>query len=333
MKKKKPFQPILPKAKDSPLAFDVFGVEPEKHAEFKASMLDAAQASVAAFPENLAAVKAVLRATAPEDVLATVAAYGLQESLGDGGQRKKMLPDIHQHDYELLQALALTLPVEDWGTGVLTPDAVQAICDGMPKLSQAFHMRRILEADRANEDDDAATVRSLQERMRMHTHGVRNWGYYKEVVQVCRELYGSLDPAMAQHHGFSATDAIDILATLVSEFERRQAAHWKVLFKVFKGKTAKQMVQLYYQLVPTVGSADDLLASMPAGVTRQQMGGMIMAHGQALMERAEVEHAQSCAPEDTEHRGQHRAQHHLEDGEIPQVELARLERLLNRLHR
>ncbi|KVE11547.1 hypothetical protein WI92_18420 [Burkholderia vietnamiensis] len=263
---------------DSPLKLEHVGIAPEKHAEFKEAMLTAARAAVEAFPEQLETVKDTLRRVYPPYALAAFASYGMQVGLTDSGEQRKALPDILQHHAELLHAILLSLPFNEWGSGPLTPDAMQTLFDTVPTVSNTFYLQRILDGD-SIQGDEQATVRSLQERIRMHTHGVRNWGYYEQVVALCRSLYAHLDAAMMAHHGFCATDLVDVLAALVSEFEKRQSAHWGVLVRVFKGKTARQIVQRYYQLVPElVGSADEMLASLPATVTRDQMMGMLMAH-------------------------------------------------------
>lgn len=279
MKKAKTLLPILPKAKDSLLKLSHFGVPPERHAEFKAGMMAAAREAVDAFPKQLEAVKGEMRRCLPPGALAAFVAYGLQAGLSDDGTQKSLLPNVLQHHAELLQALMLTMPMDEWGRGPLTPEISQKLFDTVPTLSDTFFMQRLLEGERVESDPDALLIQSIQNRMRMHTHGVRNWGYYQQVVQTSRDLYAGLDAAMTKHHGFSATDVIEVLAAMVSECERRQVAHFDLLRKVLRGKNANQIVQLYYRLVPGLeGSAAEMLAGLPKGITRDQMMGWVMGH-------------------------------------------------------
>lgn len=113
----------------------------------------------------------------------------------------------------------------------------------------------------------------------MHTHAVRNWGHFDQVVQTSRDLYASLDDKMLSHFCFSATDLIETLSVLRTEFETRLNAHMKVFQKILKGRTAQQLVRRYFKFVPDlVGSADEMLARLPDGITREQVLGLLMAH-------------------------------------------------------
>lgn len=234
MKKAKTLSPILPKAKDSLLKLSHFSVPPERRAEFKSGMLAAAGEAIEAFPKQLEAVKDELRRCLPPSALAAFVAYGLQAGLSKDGKQKSLLPNVLQHHAELLQALMLTMPLDEWGQGPLMPEISQKLFDTVPTLSDTFFMQRLLEGERVESDPDALLIQSIQNRMRMHTHGVRNWGYYQQVVQTSRGLYAGLDAAMTQHHGFSATDVIGVLAAMVSECEKRQAAHFDLLRKVLR---------------------------------------------------------------------------------------------------
>ncbi|TCQ74878.1 hypothetical protein EDF68_11335 [Ochrobactrum sp. BH3] len=192
MRKAAPPKPIRPRASDSKLQMEQFGIEPKKHAEFKEAMLSAARAAVEQFPANLEAVKKELRQTFPESVLTAFFSYGMQASLGPSGEQHKALPDILQHHGELLHALVLTLPIEEWGNRPLTPDVMDRLFKAVPQLSNTFFMQRVLDGE-AIQDEEAQVVLSLQERIRFHTHGVRNWGYFDNVVALSRDLYAVSD--------------------------------------------------------------------------------------------------------------------------------------------
>jgi hypothetical protein len=202
----------------------------------------------------------------------------MQTSLGPSGEQHKALPDILQHHGELLHALVLTLPIGDWGKKPLTPDVMDRLFDAVPRLSDTFLMQRVLDGE-AVKDEEGHVVLSLQERIRFHTHGVRNWGYLDNVVALSRNLYAALDHALSAHHGFGASDVIDILSALTAEFERRNGEHWDTLRKVLRGRTARKVVELYFRHVPDLeGSADEMLAGLPKSITREQMMGMLMSH-------------------------------------------------------
>jgi hypothetical protein len=278
MRKVAPLKPIPPRGSDTKLHLEQLGIEPEKHAEFKEAMLSAASAAVEEFPANLEAIKNELRQTSPESVLAAFFSYGMQTSLGPSGEQNKALPDILQHHCELLQALVLSLPIEEWGDEPLTPAVMDRLFKAVPRLSDTFFMQRLLDGE-GSQDEDALVIRSLQDRIRLHTHGVRNWGYFDKVVALARELYVSLNQQLFTHHGFNASDLIDILSALVTEFERRNVHHWSTLRKFLRGRTVRKLVELYFRHVPNLqGSAEEMLAGLPKSVTREQMIGLLLSH-------------------------------------------------------
>jgi len=203
--------PTRPNPRDSTIRIEQIAVDPAEHAEFKDGLLAVARAGVADFPRLLETIRKQLRKSDPEGILASFASYGLQAHVTRDGVEKKAHPDILQHHAELLQAILLTIPADAWGTGVLTPQVMQTVFDTVPKLSQAFLFQRILDGQTVKDDPEALTIRSLQERIRLHTHGVRNWGYFSDVVRLSLDLYHPLDAAMLAHYGFNATDVIEVL--------------------------------------------------------------------------------------------------------------------------
>ena len=107
-----------------------FGISKEEHPEFKASMTAAAEASIAALPEIIELLKQRFRAHDPLDILATFTAYGLttfvtKKGVADRNALKEILP----YHAELLQALLLTIPADEWGHHPITPDVMQTVFD------------------------------------------------------------------------------------------------------------------------------------------------------------------------------------------------------------
>lgn len=272
-------KPVHVREKDSPLKFENFGIDPEKHGEFKEAMLEAARAAVKEYPDLLDTIKNNFADSYPPQALSAFCGYGTAGFISTAGRQTEALPRILQHHCELLQALLLTVPLDEWGGKPITPDVMQALFDTMPKLSDTFFMQRILVGVTESGDEEEKVAQSLQERVRMHTHTVRNWGYFDQVVQTSRELYAPLDQKFLNAYGFSATDLIDTLFTMQAEAEERMSAHFNLLQKVLRGQTAAKLVERYFKLVPNlVGSADEMLSGLPEDVTREQMSGMIMAH-------------------------------------------------------
>jgi hypothetical protein len=113
-------------------------------------------------------------------------------------------------------------------------------------------------------DEQELAVLSLQERIRMHTMGIRNWGYFGAVVRISKELYSAGDAAFSTHHGFTCTDFIEVMHCVVREFERRQGEHWNRFRRVVRGKNPGQVFRFYFKNVPgLIGNAEEMLAALP----------------------------------------------------------------------
>lgn len=279
MPRKRPPKPSRVREKDHSLEFQSFGIDPEKHGDFKKGMLEAAQAAVNEFPELLRAIKDGFAHSYPPQALSAFCCYGSAGFISTTGKITEALPEILQHHCELLHALLLTVPPDEWGGNPIMLDSMEELFDTVPRLSDTFFMQRILDGEAISNDEEQMTARSLQERVRMHTHVVRNWGYFEQVVQTSRDLYAPFDKNFVDAHGFSVTDLIDVLVWLHSEAERRMSDHLGLSRKILRGQTAIKLVERYYKLVPNlVGNVDEMLSGLPADVTREQMSGMIMAH-------------------------------------------------------
>jgi len=165
-----------PQRKESKLALSNFAIKEERHDEFKKTILAAARHSVDEFPATLQIVTDELRKSDPIGIVPTFAAYGLQTLAGrEGVNTKSVLKDIQQHHAELLLALVMTIPLDEWGKDPFTPAIMGTVFETVPKVAETFLHQRILAAEGVT-DKQEFTVLSLQERIRLHTQAVRNWG-------------------------------------------------------------------------------------------------------------------------------------------------------------
>lgn len=262
----------------SKFKFETFSVSEEDHPKFKAAMHEAALAAVADFPKTLELVKDQLRSHDPIGIMASFAGYGLITTVGSkDGAKQKPLKDILQHHAELLQAIILTIAPNQWGQAPVVPGVMQIVFDSLPKLADTFFLQRMLEAEKVS-DKQELTVLSLQQRIRMHTMGVRNWGHFGAVIRISKELYSALDAGFTSHYGFTCTDFIEVMQHAVSEFERRQTERWRIFRRIMRGKNPQQIFRLYFKNVPSlVGTAEDMLAALP-GIDVNGARAAVMAH-------------------------------------------------------
>ncbi|MCK1743054.1 hypothetical protein IVA80_19795 [Bradyrhizobium sp. 139] len=261
----------------SKIRFDTFSVSEEDHPKFKAAMTEAALAAVADFPKTLELVKDQLRHHDPIGILACYAGYGLLSFGSEDGSSGKPVADVLQHHAELLQAIVLSIPQDQWGPAPVLPQIMQTVFDSVPKLSDTFFLQRSLEGQKVSDPQELAVL-ELQERIRLHTMAVRNWAHFLSVIQISKELYGPLDGPLVAHHGFSFTDLIEVMHCAVREYERRQTEHWGRFRRVLRGRNPRQIFRLYFQNVPgLVGDPEEMLAAMP-GVDLDGAKAAVMSH-------------------------------------------------------
>lgn len=262
----------------SKFKLETLSVSKQDHPKLKAAMHEVALTAVSDFPKTLELVKDQLRRHDPIGIMACFAGYGLITIVrSEAGSQRKASKDILQHHAELLQAIMLTITPDQWGQAPVVPGVMQIVFDSFPRLSDTFFLQRMLEAEKVSDEQELAVL-SLQERIRMHTMGVRNWGHFGAVIRISKELYSAIDAAFASHHGFSCTDFIEVMQCTVGELERRQTEHWNRFRNVMRGKNARQVFSLYFKNVPgLVGNAEDMLAALP-GIDVNAAKAAVMAH-------------------------------------------------------
>ena len=261
------------------IEFSAVNMPEDNRDKFKAAMLQVATHSVTEFPETIEVVKDQFRSSDPIEIMTSFATYGLMRAvIGDTIGHTFIANEIQQHHAELLQAILLMVPFEEWGTKPVLPDVMQTIFDTVPQLSNTFLHQRVLAADKVQDQHEKAGL-FLLERIRFHTQAVRNWGYFSDVKQLSTELYEPLDSRFRTQCGFGISELVKVTASLVTECERRASEHFVVLQEVLAGRNAEQIVRLYYRHVTDLaGTPEQFIAMMPADTTREGVLSRLMTH-------------------------------------------------------
>lgn len=277
--RKKNSSPRKPNRDLGGLTISSFSVPQNDHQKIKDSIISAATSGLSKFPERLEVISDIFKKKNPALVLSCFCFYGLQSFVGkEGVSKKSILNSIQQHHAELLQALMLTIPQDEWGVDPITPKDMQIVFDTVVQISETFLYQRALGAKKAK-DDQEKTLLLLQDRLRFHTQGVRNWGYYGDVVNITKDLYAPLDNGFINCHGFSASNLLKILDRLMREYERRATARFIILQKIARGKNYRQIIRLYYKHVPDLqGDPEDIIAQLPSTTLKEHAMSFVMAH-------------------------------------------------------
>jgi hypothetical protein len=155
--------------------------------------------------------------------------------------------------------------------------------DTINELANAFLFRRFKEMERER-DEQARAVLLLQERLRVHTQAVRNWGSYSQVIRISAELYAPLDDLFREALGFSASDLISTGRNLVDLLEERSTARFRWLRRVFREQEIPRIMRAYFKNHPLVdGGPDEFMKIIPPGTTRAQLLPMLLSHADLLL--------------------------------------------------
>lgn len=124
----------------------------------------------------------------------------------------------------------------------------------------AFFAQRLVQIKGANTSEEKAIL-LLQERLRSHTHFVRNWGFYRRVIRISRSLYAPLNVIYERIVGLSATNVIAIFEGLVAQTERALTVRIEQLGTVFEAKSVEECAVAFYRFFPDMkGTPDDLIS-------------------------------------------------------------------------
>lgn len=247
-------------------------------AAVREAFLKIAERTTGEFPALIETILQGFREKYPPHILAVMAGYGLSAPVSDAGvSAKRLTSKIEQHHIELLQALLLMLPISEWGDPPAPPADIQKTIDSIVDLADAFFARRFRAIEDAP-DLQARTVLALQERLRVHTQMVRNWGYFSEVVQISSELYAPLDDAFRKALGFTASDLIATGRHLVRLLEDRNTDRFKRLKLAFRERTIPRLVRAFIKHHPEMkGDPEQFLRAIPGNVTLEEVKFRLLA--------------------------------------------------------
>jgi hypothetical protein len=213
------------------------------------------------FESSLEKLSVAVRSVDVLHLLSVLSFYGLTGGITDEGERLDTAQNntIMQPHVELIQALALQLSVEEQSSKPTGPDKIQEIWDLLIENGTAFSAQRLMQIKDAKTSKEKA-VFQLQERLRSHTHLVRNWGYYHRVIRLSRNLYGPLDELYERLIGLSATNIITTFDHLVTRTEESLTSHIERFMEVLAATTVEHYALTYYKIFPDMkGTPDDLI--------------------------------------------------------------------------
>jgi len=246
----------------------------------RAASIAEALAATGAFPRHLERIREILSACFPPHILATVTNWSMMHKAGpDGVAVDGIISGLEQHHVELLQALLLRMDRWEWGAKPASYQQIGEAIYELKALATAFQRRRALEIDKVSADPQRLAVALIQERLRDQTQMIRNWGRYHEMVRIVRELHAPLDDGFRSHHGFGATELVDVASGLVDIIQKRLSDRISLLDGIMRGRTRKAIVHAYFERYDGVdGDPEEFLASLSSRTTLRQLRMMLHEH-------------------------------------------------------
>ena len=218
------------------------------HDALREALVEHAHQSEKRFETLREEIIVLLKEGDPLSLLSNIAHAALMVGMSDDGRIFKSKTEheiLLQYHVELAQAIILSIPKNELDQYPMTSQKIQNIWDKLIEISNAFRDRRYVQIETAHSDVDRHLI-ALQERVRLHTQGVRNWGYYTQVLEILRRLYKPLDDHCERLIGLKATELIDVFDKMLRKTEERGGEYRHKLSAAFNQATKKEMIQEYH---------------------------------------------------------------------------------------
>jgi hypothetical protein len=213
----------------------------------------------------------------PLHALAVMAAKGLITTPGTGGRMtlKDAMERITQDHVEFLQAMCLTVGLDAVSRKPAGSPELQGLWDALIELGRGYDLSRLKPLD-LNKPEDA--IVRIQERIRSHTRGIRNWGYYHQVNRIGRGLLEPLDTTWLQRLGFSGSSLVTVLDNLIRNNESKLNEHRQRFMPAIMRKSLAEMVQAYSEAMPEADCSDLLDYFSRNNLTLDQARMVLLSH-------------------------------------------------------
>ena len=164
------------------------------------------------------------------------------------------------HDLEYLQALCLRVDLASY-TPALDPRApYDQIRGALLKLSHAMLLRSAHHVDTDASDVDRHRMK-VQERVRIATYALRNFGYEPQVRRLCDDLFDPLADSLFQSIGVRPGSLVTLIDRLIERMEERLNEFRSKLRLMLHAKSIGDVVTAYLSSFPQVTSSADELIS------------------------------------------------------------------------
>lgn len=187
----------------------------------------------------------------PLALLALLVTYGLTIGIGDDGvnttDTSGSALGIHQAHVEIFQALILRADINVNDHQRIDPKNVEESADKLKMLLES-HSYLGFENVLDFKPEKEKQIQMLQHALRTNTKGVRNWGYFSQVKDISKELYGFFNESLAEKFGFTVDQLFTVFEFLTNQLDELSNSRFQKFRVLNSCKDKKKLVLKYFEL-------------------------------------------------------------------------------------
>ena len=180
-------------------------------------------------------------------------------------QSGKEYRPLSQPSLEFFQAYFLTIPITELHVKITPIPILLELNDVLRALETTFPMLGV--GKTREKATDIRARQDLGQQVRVHTFGVRNSGYFQQVMTQLRALFVRLDEELKNSHGVTFSGLITMNEGFITLIQARLRNQIEVSFKVTQRKKTATAIILAYceakELPATI--RDEMLAQCHSG--------------------------------------------------------------------
>jgi hypothetical protein len=195
------------------------------------------------FPVQLKSLEDLLLEYNPFIVLATFTFIDLTY-LPDVGRAMSESENIDQYHIEIVQALILCHDESEFKKRHFDPPEFQELRDLVSYVGYLHSAKNFPNPNDASSLEEFSRL-DFQSTLRLHTKGVRNWGYEEQTLVVLKKLYAPMEELIERELGLQISSLIDVIRAELRSIGNRLQDHFTKRKSFMQQKTVEDAVEVY----------------------------------------------------------------------------------------
>lgn len=166
--------------------------------------------------------------------------------LPDLGRAMSESENIDQYHIEIVQALILCHDKSEFKKRPFDPPEFQELRDLVSYVGYLHSAKNFPNPSDASSPEEFSRL-NLQSTLRLHTKGVRNWGYEEQTFTVLKQLYEPIEDFIEQELGLRICSLIDAIRSELRSIGDKAQEHFTKSKLFMQQKTVEGAVEVYLQ--------------------------------------------------------------------------------------